>query len=77
MADVLVRDLPAEVVAGLDRRARRLGLSRSEFVRRVLTQEAAQPAGRVTVEDLKRTAEVFADLANPEVMERAWRRDCG
>jgi hypothetical protein len=27
----------------------------------------------VTIDDLKRTAETFADLADPELMQQAWR----
>ena len=41
MADVLIRDVPDDVVAALDAHADRLGLSRSEFVRRRLAQYAA------------------------------------
>jgi plasmid stability protein len=40
MSDVLIRDLPESVVAALDAHAARLKLSRSEYVRRRLTQEA-------------------------------------
>jgi len=40
MTDVLVRDVPEDVIAALDSRASRLGLSRSEFLRRRLAQEA-------------------------------------
>jgi predicted nucleic acid-binding protein len=43
MADILIRDVPEHVVAALDARARRLGLSRSEYIRRQL---AAGPARR-------------------------------
>jgi hypothetical protein len=43
MTDVLIRDIPDEVIAGLDAHAGRLGLSRSEYVRRRLAQDAARP----------------------------------
>jgi hypothetical protein len=33
MTDMLIRDIPDEVIAGLDAHAGRLGLSRSEYVR--------------------------------------------
>ena len=33
MADVLVRDVPEEVLAGIDAHAARLGLSRVEYIR--------------------------------------------
>lgn len=73
MTDVLVRDVPDHVVAALDTRAARLGLSRSEYLRRRLAQEAATTAERVDVEHLSAFAEVFADLADPEVMKGAWQ----
>jgi plasmid stability protein len=34
MTDVLVRDVPDDVIAAVDARATRLGLSRSEYLRR-------------------------------------------
>lgn len=73
MADVLIRDVPDEVVAALDAHAGRLGLSRSEYVRRRLAQDAALGEPAVTVDDLARFAKVFADLGDPEVMAAAWR----
>lgn len=72
MTDVLVRDVPDDVVAALDARAARLGLSRSEFLRRRLAQEAAASATSVTMNDLVAFADTFADLADPEVMTGAW-----
>jgi hypothetical protein len=50
---------------------RPLGLSRSEYVRRRLAQDAAT-ASPVSVEDLARLAGTFADLADPDVMSQAW-----
>jgi hypothetical protein len=73
MADMLIRDIPDEVVAALDSHAKRLGLSRSEYVRRRLAQDAAAYATEVTVQDLTRFADTFGDLADPEVMDQAWR----
>ncbi|MCW2601356.1 MAG: vapB2 [Frankiales bacterium] len=72
MTDVLVRDVPDDVVEALDARAARLGLSRSEFLRRRLAQEAAANASTVSGDDLLAFAETFADLADPEVMRGAW-----
>jgi plasmid stability protein len=72
MTDVLVRDVPDDVVAALDAHAARLGLSRSEYVRRRLAQDAATPGAPVSVDDLARFAGTFADLADPDVMSRAW-----
>ncbi len=73
MTDVLIRDVPDEVIAAIDASASRLGLSRSEYVRRRLAQDAASAGAGVTTQDLARFAEVFADLDDPDVMSRAWR----
>jgi Ribbon-helix-helix protein, copG family len=72
MTDMLIRDVPDDVVAAVDAHAARLGLSRSEYVRRRLAQDAAVPGSAVTVQDLARFAEVFGDLDDPNVMSRAW-----
>lgn len=72
MSDVLIRDLPESVVAALDARAASLGLSRSEYVRRRLTQDAQRSDNPVTVQDLERFAEVFGDLGDDDVMAQAW-----
>jgi len=69
MADMLIRDVPDDVVAALEARARRLGLSRSEYVRRRLAQDAAAADSPVSAEDLARFAS-FSDLADPDVSHR-------
>jgi len=73
MTDVLIRDVPDDVIAAVDARAGRLRLSRSEYLRRRLAQDAAVPGDQVSTEDLARFAEVFSDLADPDVMSRAWQ----
>jgi hypothetical protein len=73
MTDMLIRDVPDDVIAAIDAHARRLGLSRTEYVRRRLTQDAAVHGSAVGVQDLRRFAETFADLADAEVMSQAWR----
>lgn len=70
MADLLIRDVPDDVLAVIDARARRLGLSRTEFLRRQLASITDQ--GSVTLEDLDRFSELAADLGDPEVMAKAW-----
>jgi hypothetical protein len=74
MADILIRDVPDDVVAAIDAKAHRVGLSRTEYLRRTLARERDAAVHDVTVEDLARFAETFADLKDPAVMERAWRR---
>jgi hypothetical protein len=72
MTDVLIRDVPDEVIAVVDAHAARLGVSRSEYVRRRLAQDAAA-GSKVSVADLARFTDDFGDLADPEVMARAWQ----
>lgn len=73
MTDMLIRDVPDDVIAAVDAHARRLGLSRTEYVRRRLAQDAGIQGSPVGVQDLRRFAQTFADLADPEVMAQAWR----
>jgi Ribbon-helix-helix protein, copG family len=73
MTDMLIRDVPDDVIAALEAHARRLGLSRSEYVRRRLAQDAGVSGSPVSAEDLTRFAEAFSDLADPDVMSQAWQ----
>ena len=70
--NLLIRDVPDDVIAALDATAKRLGLSRTEYVRRQLAA-AATTGGPVTAEDFTRFADVFADLGDPNVMRDAWQ----
>jgi len=72
VADLLIRDVPDDVVAAVDAHARRLGLSRSEYLRRQLARDAGRAADEVTVGDLAAFADAFADLGDADVMARAW-----
>jgi Ribbon-helix-helix protein, copG family len=60
MTDMPIRDVPEEVVAAIDAHACRLGLSRSEYVRRRLVQDAAVSGSAVTAQDLTRFTEASA-----------------
>lgn len=72
MPNVLVRDIPQEPLDRLDARARALGLSRQEFLRRQLLQEARLTPVAVTAADLDGFSERFADLADEEIMRGGW-----
>jgi hypothetical protein len=63
MTDMLIRDVPDDVIAALETHARRLGLLRSEYVRRRLAQDAGVSGSPVST----------GDLADPDVMSQAWR----
>jgi plasmid stability protein len=73
MTDVLIRDVPDDVIAALDSRANRLGISRTEYVRRRLAQDAATSDTTVSVRDLQQFSSTFSDLADPDVMSQAWQ----
>ena len=73
MADVLIRDVPDAVLAGVDAHAARLGVSRAEYIRRRLAADAATASTPVSVEDLRAFADRFADLTNDQAMDDAWR----
>ena len=72
VTDVLIRDLEPEDVARLDARAAAQGLSRNEYLRRRLEQDARRGTGSVTQADFERFAERFSDLADEELIRRAW-----
>jgi hypothetical protein len=72
MPDILIRDVPAEDLARIDAHAARLQLSRTEYLRRRIHQDAGRPTAPVTAADFERFAARFSDLEDPEVMRRAW-----
>jgi hypothetical protein len=72
MTDILIRDVPDDVLAAIDAKAKRVGLSRTEYLRRALEREGGSEAGPVTVGQLRRLAQLARDLDDPAVMSRAW-----
>ena len=72
MPDILIRDIPDDVLAAIDASAQREGLSRAEYLRRALARERQEGSGAVGVGDLSVFAETFTDLDAPDVMSRAW-----
>ncbi len=73
MANMLICDVPDDFVAALEAHARRLGLSLTEYVRRLLARDAAVSGSPVRTADLARFADSLRDLADPNVMSRAWQ----
>ena len=53
MTDILIRDVPDEVLAAIDTKAKRVGLSRTEYLRRALERERVVDANPVSVDQLK------------------------
>ena len=72
MTDILIRDIPDDVLAAIDARAKRVGLSRTAYLRRALARERNAAIVDVTVDDLARFARLFADLDDVDVMDDAW-----
>lgn len=72
MTDILIRDVPDDVLAAIDTKAKRVGLSRTEYLRRALARERVPSSGPITVEQLERVASLAADLDDPDVMSGAW-----
>ena len=72
VTDILIRGVPDEVIAAIDIKAKRVGLSRNEYLRRTLEGERATGAVPISVEDLKRLAVLAQDLGDPQVMSSAW-----
>jgi hypothetical protein len=72
MTDILIRDIPDDVIAAIDAHAKRVGLSRTEYLRRTLERERAGSGGPVTADHLRSVASLAADLDDPDVMSRAW-----
>ena len=72
MPDVLIRNFPAEDLALLDQLAARLGISRTEYLRRRLQQEARRAVTTVTAADLMTLSQTITDLGDDDVMTDAW-----
>lgn len=74
VTNVLIRGLSDAALQRIDAEAAALGISRNEFLRRRLEGEAAVPTvATVTADDWARSAAVFSDLADPGIMDAAWR----
>lgn len=73
MSDVLIRDVPDDVLAAVESHAANLGLSRNEYLRRQLAQDAMRSTTPVTMDDLRWFSATFSDLADPGVMQQAWK----
>ena len=72
MTDILIRDVPDEVLAAIDAKAKRVGLSRTEYLRRALARERTQANGSVDIDQLALLAALTQDLDDPDVMTDAW-----
>ena len=72
LPDILIRGIPDHVLAGVEANARRAGLSRAEYLRRMLERDQRDTNSDVTVGSLRRFRETFGALEDSEVMISAW-----
>ncbi len=72
MTDILIRNVPDDVLAAIDAKAKRVGLSRTEYLRRTLERERVHDARPISVKHLKQVATLSKDLDDPDVMSGAW-----
>lgn len=73
MADLLIRNVGDDDVKAIDALASRMGISRSELLRREARNLARRGAEPMTRDDLDVSIELFSDVLDDEVMEQAWR----
>ena len=70
MADILIPNVPDDLIAAIDIKAQRLGISRADYLRQVLARELAVQQVHVSVTDLVDLAGAFADLGDPDAHRR-------
>jgi hypothetical protein len=73
MTDLLIRNVAPEILAVIDLKAQAMGISRAEYVKRTLEQELVHGRPSVTEAHLKDLLELLPDLANEEIMSKAWQ----
>lgn len=72
MTDILIRDVPDDILSAIDGKAKRLGLSRTAYLRRALERERVESRAPVSLDGLERLAALTADLDDGSVMSDAW-----
>ena len=71
MVDVLIRNVSAETLERIDSAAAQEGLSRTAYLRRQL-DAIANPLARVTMDDLRRSAELARGVLDDDRVRGAW-----
>lgn len=72
MTDILIRGVSDAALAAIDANAKRVGLSRTEYLRRALDRERVEATRPVSVEQLERLSRIAADIDDAAVMSDAW-----
>ena len=69
MPDILIRDVPEGDIRTLDEKAAQLGISRTEYLRRRIAEDARRPrtVAPLTTQDFAK----FANLADEDLMAGA------
>ena len=65
-------DVAGNATIAIEKVAARLGLSRNEYLKRTIAQEAGRGDSVAGISDLRRFGELSADLLDEDVMRRAW-----
>ena len=73
MVDVLIRDIPADVIDRIDSAAQGAGQTRAEYLRHHIGGLATVGETAVTLADLDRFASHFSDRRDEDVLRDAWR----
>jgi hypothetical protein len=68
VTEILLRAAPEDVIAAIDIKAHRVGLSRTEYLRRALARERDAQSTEVSVADLAGFAGTFDNLGDPAIM---------
>jgi len=70
MTDVLIRNVPEDDLRRIDEKASRLGMSRTDYLRRQIADDARRSVLErpLTADDFSK----FADLADEDLMRQAW-----
>ncbi len=72
MANILIRNIDEGDLARIDEQASRVGLSRNEYLLRMVQREARGDSDPLTRDDLRRFSDLAAGLADEELMRQAW-----
>jgi hypothetical protein len=66
-SDLLIPDVPVKILRAIDAKAEELAISRVEYVRRRLAQDATSASVSLNAADLRRFPDTIPDLADPAV----------
>jgi hypothetical protein len=74
MTDVLIRNVPEDDLRRIDEKAAKLGLSRTDYLRRQIAEDARRttPDRALTMDDFAQFADLAADLKDENLMRDAW-----